>query len=93
MASKEVKSFDPYACIYDEDEVPDPTAPIFDNVESFISHLQNTKVNSAGTRKKCKEKQTENSNGRQFTEDQMPIQGPRRPGKNLLAFMNKVRRF
>jgi hypothetical protein len=68
------KSFDPYAALYSEKCIADPSAPVLDNVEAFISQY-----NGRGRgqhKKKCIEIQPGVSMpDRQFTEDQMHVPG------------------
>ena len=82
------KDFDPLNEIYDADsEIPDPSAPILNNVETFA-------VENSG-KKTGKSKKTEeipaNLIQRQFTEEQLPIQAPKKERRNILTFMNKQR--
>lgn len=87
------ESFDPLASLYCEDEVeiPDPSAPIFDNVETFVSRVVN--ANKAKPAKNKNELPSTSSDGpvpsRRFTEDQMPVRGRKKAPRNLFLFMQK----
>lgn len=86
------QDFDPLASLYSDEDppVPDPDAPMHDNVESFASFYSN-KGRGRGTTKKAKKEEPSTSAavvGRQFTPDQMPIKGTRKERhKNLLTYM------
>jgi len=82
-------SYDPLASLYCASNVADPSAPIFDNVESFASHLtsSSSKKDEKGQSKKSKAPVEKIE--RQFTEEQMPIRAPKRASKNVVTFMAK----
>ena len=78
-------SFDPVFSIYSSDEVPDPSAPIFNNVEDFVNKYSQPKATTSTSKKTIK-----SSNAaceRRFTEEQMPIKCPKKKAKNILTFM------
>lgn len=81
-------SFDPMESIYGQNDIPDPSAPVLDNVDAFIKKMEGK------GRAACKKKsQASTSSGapsaRRFTAEQMPIQGTRKNTKNILTFMEK----
>lgn len=96
-------SFDPLASIYSSEEtVPDPSAPIFNNVEEFVNKytkpkpLAKTKVflgPKPGPSTKSASQTTSSLTGgasgvqRRFTSEQMPVKGHRKKAKNFLTFM------
>ena len=83
-------SFDPLASIYSREEsVPDPSAPVFNNVEDFVNKY--TKPKPGPSTKSAS--QTTSSTGasgvqRRFTPEQMPVKGHRKKAKNFLTYMN-----
>lgn len=83
------ESFDPLASIYSESgiDIPDPSAPIFDNVESFVSKV----VKPAETKKSNEAKPSTSGPvpSRRFTEDQMPVPGRKKIVRNIFTFMQK----
>jgi small nuclear ribonucleoprotein (snRNP)-like protein len=82
-------SFDPLAAIYSNECVPDPSAPVLNNVEAFISKY------SGRGRGQPQKKRTEIQPGvskpqRQFTKEQMPVPGKNKyKEKTLVAYMEK----
>ena len=82
-------SFDPLASIYSSEEnVPDPSAPVFNNVEDFVNKY--TKPKPGPSTKSAS--QTTSSTGasgvqRRFTPEQMPVKGHRKKAKNFLTYM------
>ena len=87
-------SFNALESIYGENDVPDPSAPVLDNVDAFISQLEGRANASSGGKSKADQKKNETSakpttSSRRFTAEQMPVQGNRRTPKNLLTFMEK----
>jgi len=85
-------SFDPLASIYSGEDVklPDPNAPILDNVETFVARL-NKPSTSSGKKSEKKSNKPLNPLGveRQFTQDQMPIQCAKKRPNNVLTWMEK----
>ena len=85
-------SFDPLASIYSGEDVklPDPNAPILDNVETFVARL-NKPSTSSGKKSEKKSNKPLNPMGaeRQFTQDQMPIQCAKKRPNNVLTWMEK----
>ncbi len=87
-------AFDPLAAIYsdnDTDSIPDPTAPMFDNVEKFVAVYEG-RGRGRGRGKKTKTIELppgEDRPQRQFTQEQMPIT-KKRTQKNVVTFMEKA---
>ena len=81
-------SYDPLLSIYSNEEVPDQSAPIFNNVEEFVKKYEGQQMDQKpGTSKSSKKKEVTSTTSRQFTVEQMPVQGPKKKEKNLLTFM------
>ena len=80
-------SFDPLESIYGSNDLPDPSAPILDNVEAFIKKMEGK--GRAINKKKPDQPEASTSFTRRFTADQMPVPGKRRPTKNIKTFMDK----
>ena len=83
-------TFDPIESIYGQNDVPDPSAPVLDNVDAFIKKMEGK--GRAICQKKRSEASTSSggpSSVRRFTAEQMPIQGTRKDPRNILTFMEK----
>ena len=83
-------AFDPLLSIYSNEEVPDQSAPIFNNVEEFVKKYEDQHLDqkpSTSKSSKKKEVSASSSSSRQFTAEQMPVQGPKKKEKNLLTYM------
>ncbi|CAB4054946.1 unnamed protein product [Lepeophtheirus salmonis] len=86
------ESFDPLAVIYNPGlkKVPDPSAPVLDNVDKFVSVVEKKRTNHKP--QKVKQEEPSTSFERNFKPEQMPIQGkPRKDGPNVWQFMDKVK--
>jgi len=82
-------SFDPLAALYGEDvNIPDSSAPILNNVETFIARMNKPNLSEKSSKKKSIPS-ADVVVERQFTEEQMPIQCPRKQGSNVLTYMEK----
>jgi len=82
-------SFDPLASIYSSEEsVPDPSAPIFNNVEEFVNKYTKPKPGPS-TKSAFPTTSSTGESGvqRRFTPDQMPVKGHRKKAKNFLTYM------